>query len=61
MLTKTRWFNSIIDCESNTEDKLDTDHYPVIATMNVKFKANRKHANNTMTRYTQADKNKNTY
>ena len=41
MLTKTRWFYFIIDCESNTEDKLDTDYYPVFTTMNVKFKAKR--------------------
>ena len=42
IVTNQRWKNSITNAESQEGPNINSDHYPVIATINIRFKAIRK-------------------
>ena len=38
-MTSKRWKNSVLNVESDTGANIDSDHYPVTATIKIKLKA----------------------
>ena len=50
--TTERWKNTVKDAETDTEANIETDHYPLKARLQVKFKGCRKH-NKTRPKYTE--------
>ena len=52
-LTQQKWKNSVINCEADPDANLDTDHYPLIATIRVKLKAKQQQERKRRAKYSE--------